>query len=189
MATTILVMIDGLDPEYLEACPAPNLRKFAQDGFHVTADGMMPSVTNVNNTSMVTGHYPGPARDRIELLAGPQPGYRAVCGVRRVHLFGHHIRPVQAQRRTFVVGRVEGQASSPARNQHGSGFLVGGTDAGCRGGGRRTAARLFGRRKRLDHRGGQARFAGRTLRSGGSSRPPTTPCICTGRSIPSRPGI
>ena len=56
--TTILVMVDGLDPEYLEQCPAPNLRKFATDGFHVTGGGMMPSVTNVNNTSMVTGHYP-----------------------------------------------------------------------------------------------------------------------------------
>ena len=51
-------MIDGLDPEYLDACPAPNLRRFASEGFHVDAGGMMPSVTNVNNTSMVTGHYP-----------------------------------------------------------------------------------------------------------------------------------
>ncbi len=57
-ATTVLVMIDGLDPEYLETCPAPNLQRFAREGFHVTAGGMMPSVTNVNNTSMVTGHYP-----------------------------------------------------------------------------------------------------------------------------------
>ncbi len=57
-ATTILVMIDGLDPEYLEQCPAPNLQRFASEGFHVAAGGMMPSVTNVNNTSMVTGHYP-----------------------------------------------------------------------------------------------------------------------------------
>ena len=56
--TTVLVMIDGLDPEYLAACPTPNLRRFARDGFHVTGGGMMPSVTNVNNTTMVTGHYP-----------------------------------------------------------------------------------------------------------------------------------
>ena len=56
--TTILVMVDGLDPEYLERCPAPNLQRFASEGFHVTGGGMMPSVTNVNNTSMVTGHYP-----------------------------------------------------------------------------------------------------------------------------------
>ncbi len=56
--TTVLVMIDGLDPEYLAACPAPNLQRFASDGFCVTGSGMMPSVTNVNNTTMVTGHYP-----------------------------------------------------------------------------------------------------------------------------------
>ncbi len=56
--TTILVMIDGLDPEYLDACPTPNLRRFAEAGFHVSGSGMMPSVTNVNNTSMATGHYP-----------------------------------------------------------------------------------------------------------------------------------
>ena len=56
--TTILVMIDGLDPEYLDVCPTPNLRRFIEEGFHVPGGGMMPSVTNVNNTSMVTGHYP-----------------------------------------------------------------------------------------------------------------------------------
>lgn len=56
--TTVLVMIDGLDPEYLATCPAPNIQRFARDGFHVAAGGMMPSVTNVNNTTMVTGHYP-----------------------------------------------------------------------------------------------------------------------------------
>ena len=56
--TTVLVMIDGLDPEYLETCPAPNLLRLANEGFRVTGGGMMPSVTNVNNTSMVTGHYP-----------------------------------------------------------------------------------------------------------------------------------
>ena len=55
---TILVMIDGLDPEYLDACPAPNLRRFAEQGFRAHGGGMMPSFTNVNNASMVTGHYP-----------------------------------------------------------------------------------------------------------------------------------
>lgn len=56
--TTILVMIDGLDPEYLAVCPAPNLQRFAAKGFRSDGGGMMPSVTNVNNASMVTGHYP-----------------------------------------------------------------------------------------------------------------------------------
>ena len=56
--TTVLVMIDGLDPAYLAACPAPNLQRFAAAGFRADGGGMMPSVTNVNNASMVTGHYP-----------------------------------------------------------------------------------------------------------------------------------
>ncbi len=56
--TTVLITIDGLDPEYLDVCDAPNLREMAKRGFHVTGNCMMPSVTNVNNVSVVTGKYP-----------------------------------------------------------------------------------------------------------------------------------
>ena len=55
---TIVVLIDGLDPEYLKACPAPNLSAMARQGFRVDGRGMTPSVTNVNNVSLVTGSYP-----------------------------------------------------------------------------------------------------------------------------------
>ncbi len=51
-------MIDGLDPEYLELCPAPRLEELAKAGSRLTVRGMMPSVTNVNNVSLVTGRYP-----------------------------------------------------------------------------------------------------------------------------------
>ena len=57
-APTIVVLIDGFDPEYLDACPAPNLSAIAQRGFRVDGRGMTPSVTNVNNVSLVTGSYP-----------------------------------------------------------------------------------------------------------------------------------
>ena len=56
--TTVIICIDGLDPEYLEACEAPALRDLARRGFQETVRCMMPSVTNVNNVSMVTGAYP-----------------------------------------------------------------------------------------------------------------------------------
>ncbi len=56
--TTVLITIDGLDPEYLETCDAPNLQEMARRGFHVTGKCMMPSVTNVNNVSIVTAKYP-----------------------------------------------------------------------------------------------------------------------------------
>ncbi len=58
MTTTIVIMIDGLDPEYLEVCPAPRLEEMARSGFRLDVRGMMPSVTNVNNVSLVTGSYP-----------------------------------------------------------------------------------------------------------------------------------
>ena len=57
-APTIVVLIDGFDPEYLEACPAPNLEAMARRGFRVDGNGMTPSVTNVNNVSLVTASYP-----------------------------------------------------------------------------------------------------------------------------------
>ena len=54
----IVVLIDGFDPEYLDACLAPNLSAMAQRGFRVDGRGMTPSVTNVNNVSLVTASYP-----------------------------------------------------------------------------------------------------------------------------------
>ena len=56
--TTVIICIDGLDPEYLEACEMPNLRALVRKGFSNIGQGMMPAVTNVNNVSLVTGSYP-----------------------------------------------------------------------------------------------------------------------------------
>ena len=56
--TTVVICIDGLDPEYLEACETPNLRELARKGFLKVGLCMMPSVTNVNNVSLVTASYP-----------------------------------------------------------------------------------------------------------------------------------
>lgn len=54
----VVICIDGLDPEYLESCEAPNLGEMASKGFKNLGRCMMPSVTNVNNVSIVTGTYP-----------------------------------------------------------------------------------------------------------------------------------
>ena len=56
--TTVVICIDGFDPEYLEACRVPNLREIAQKGFLTFGKSMMPSVTNVNNVSILTANYP-----------------------------------------------------------------------------------------------------------------------------------
>ena len=56
--TTVIITVDGYDPDYIEACEAPNLMALAQQGFYRVGKSMMPSVTNVNNVSIVTGEYP-----------------------------------------------------------------------------------------------------------------------------------
>lgn len=56
--TTILMMVDGLDPEYLEVCPTPTLRDLATEGFMTEGTAMVPTVTNVNNASLLTAQYP-----------------------------------------------------------------------------------------------------------------------------------
>ena len=56
--TTVLVMIDGFDPEYLDSSPMSNLRQLAKKGFMTEAKAMMPTVTNVNNVSLITASYP-----------------------------------------------------------------------------------------------------------------------------------
>ena len=56
--TTVLVMIDGFDPEYVESSPMSNLRQLAKQGFITEAKAMMPTVTNVNTVSLVTASYP-----------------------------------------------------------------------------------------------------------------------------------
>ena len=56
---TVVVCVDGFDPEYLEKGIAdgllPNFKKFVETGFHTTANVAMPSLTNPNNTSIITG--------------------------------------------------------------------------------------------------------------------------------------
>ena len=55
---TVILCIDGFDPEYLDACQTPNLREMAAKGFMRLGRSIMPSVTNVNNVSLVTASYP-----------------------------------------------------------------------------------------------------------------------------------
>ena len=59
---TVVICLDGFDPAYLEHGFAtgslPALRRFARHGFAGFADAAMPSTTNTNNTSIVTGVAP-----------------------------------------------------------------------------------------------------------------------------------
>lgn len=56
---TVVVCVDGFDPTYLERGCAdgilPHLSEFTKSGFHTTAKCAMPSLTNPNNVSIITG--------------------------------------------------------------------------------------------------------------------------------------
>ncbi|KAF5009677.1 hypothetical protein FDECE_4123 [Fusarium decemcellulare] len=56
---TVVVCVDGFDPSYLtkgiEDGILPNMAKFVKSGFQATADVAMPTFTNPNNVSIITG--------------------------------------------------------------------------------------------------------------------------------------
>src|SRR6266850_582094 len=58
----VVICLDGSADEYLDAALArglmPNLQGMAVDGYRGLARGAMPSFTNVNNASIVTGGPP-----------------------------------------------------------------------------------------------------------------------------------
>ncbi|HEY1982322.1 MAG TPA: alkaline phosphatase family protein, partial [Xanthobacteraceae bacterium] len=59
---TVIILVDGFDPAYLERGLAdgtlPTMKSFVTGGFVGIADCSMPSTTNTNNTSVVTGVPP-----------------------------------------------------------------------------------------------------------------------------------
>ncbi len=54
----LIILIDGGDPAYFAASPTPNLDRLAREGERFAVDCQMPSVTNVNNVSMICGAPP-----------------------------------------------------------------------------------------------------------------------------------
>ena len=59
MSRSVLVIcLDGCGPEYIAASPTPNLDAIGREGFCVEGTSVIPAVTNVNNTSIITGAFP-----------------------------------------------------------------------------------------------------------------------------------
>lgn len=54
----LIICIDAGGHDYLSASQIPNIQKLAAAGFHGHASSVIPSVTNVNNVSIVTGAFP-----------------------------------------------------------------------------------------------------------------------------------
>lgn len=54
----IVLMVDGLGPDYIAASDMPVLSSWQKSGIGKIVDGVMPSVTNANNTSICCGAWP-----------------------------------------------------------------------------------------------------------------------------------
>ena len=54
----IVLMVDGFGPDYLAASPMPVLKGWQKAGLTKSVGGVMPSVTNANNTSICCGVWP-----------------------------------------------------------------------------------------------------------------------------------
>lgn len=54
----IVVMVDGFGPEYLAASDMPFLSKIRSQGLYKEVEGVMPSVTSVNNATINCGVWP-----------------------------------------------------------------------------------------------------------------------------------
>jgi phosphonoacetate hydrolase len=54
----LIVLVDGFGPQYFDKSDMPNLRRLAGRGGYKVAQTVIPSVTNVNNASLVTGSFP-----------------------------------------------------------------------------------------------------------------------------------
>jgi phosphonoacetate hydrolase len=55
---TVVVMLDGFGLDYLALSDAPTLRRWQKQGLYKEVQGVMPSVTNANNTSICCGTFP-----------------------------------------------------------------------------------------------------------------------------------
>ncbi len=68
---TVVICIDGFDPEYLErGIPDgifPTIGSFRREGYLEVADAVVPTFTNPNNVSIVTGAPPS-----VQLLSRPR---------------------------------------------------------------------------------------------------------------------
>src|SRR5215510_7394762 len=54
----LVLLIDGFGPDYLEKSDMPNIKRMCREGGFKTGASVTPSVTNVNNASVVTACFP-----------------------------------------------------------------------------------------------------------------------------------
>jgi phosphonoacetate hydrolase len=78
---TVVIVVDGFDPAYLEHGFAngtlPAMKSFKERGFVGIADCSMPSTTNTNNTSIVTGVPPSVMASMATTISMPRPAKKS----------------------------------------------------------------------------------------------------------------
>ena len=74
----VVVCIDGGDPRYLDRGLKdgilPNIGRFMRHGFSAIADGVVPSFTNPNNISIITGSPPAVHGISANFFVDPETG-------------------------------------------------------------------------------------------------------------------
>ena len=58
MKPIVLICLDGCSWDYIESATMPNLTELRRAYSSVTCEAMVPTVTNVNNASILTGGFP-----------------------------------------------------------------------------------------------------------------------------------
>jgi len=58
MNKLLIIVIDGCSTEYISRESTPNLYRIAEDGFYKVIESAVPSVTNVNHATILTGKFP-----------------------------------------------------------------------------------------------------------------------------------
>jgi phosphonoacetate hydrolase len=77
MKKTLLVVIDGCALDYLSDETTPNIMKIGRDGFFKTVKSAIPSVTNVNHATILTGSFPNEHGVTGNYYYNPQTGEQA----------------------------------------------------------------------------------------------------------------
>jgi phosphonoacetate hydrolase len=74
MAARIIICLDGCGPQYLAQSDTPNLDAIARSGFATIGQATVPTVTNVNNTTIVTASHPEVHGITSNYFLNPQTG-------------------------------------------------------------------------------------------------------------------
>lgn len=93
---TVVVMFDGFGLDYFENSTMPTLRRWQKEGLYKRVKGVMPSVTNANNTSICCGAFPQvhgiTGNSYLDTITGHEEYMEAASLLQAPTLFEHAAR-------------------------------------------------------------------------------------------------